>query len=126
MTHQERMEMDEDLQVKQILRGRSGKRKRGISGIIDVVNGDSDSESEDKGLSGSDTGFDECRSMPPIPSARAEKIDKPQNIDGRPLITTPVTVGSALRRNEDGTVIVPTVKIRSERVTFHETRLSQF
>jgi ATP-dependent RNA helicase DHX37/DHR1 len=112
------MEKDEDLLIKQILQGRIGKRKRGISGIVDVMNGDADSESEDKGLSGSDTDLDEFLSMPPKASVKAVEMDKPPSVDDRLFTEAPIIVGSALRRNKDGTVAAPIVKTRSERVSF--------
>jgi ATP-dependent RNA helicase DHX37/DHR1 len=117
VTHQERMEKDEDLKIKHILQGRIGKRKRGISGIANVMN-DSDSASEDKGLSGSDTDLNEIQSMSPKSFVEAVEMDKLPTVEDRPPTEAPIVVGNALRRNDDGTVAAPIVKTRPRKVSF--------
>ncbi len=106
-THQERVEKNEDLQVKHAIRGQVGKRKReyGIPNMISV--GDS-SEDEGEGLGRSEVESDE----------RPEPVVGKQGILA-PSVTvrgTSTVIGGALRMNEDGTVVAPIVRRKPKKV----------
>lgn len=115
------MEKDEDLQIRHILQGRVGKRKRDHSAVMDMINVGASSENEDEGLSESDAEADETQSPRAGPLLEGIDTDVPhtQEIDETPtpVINVPAVVGSALRRNEDGTAAAPIVRSRSRAVT---------
>lgn len=115
MAHSERFEKDEDSQIRQAMLGRVGKRKRhsGIMGMIDLAD---DLDDEDEGLSGSEPETEgapqRTQARPLVKDEQINVIDLPET-DNPPI---PVVVGSALRRNEDGTISAPIVRNKSKKV----------
>ncbi|KXN93411.1 Putative ATP-dependent RNA helicase PB1A10.06c [Leucoagaricus sp. SymC.cos] len=121
LTHHERLEKDENLQVKHALQGRAGKRKRhSHSGVMDMMDAPEDSGDEDEGLSGSDA---VSEAVPRLVQAGSSMEDIKMDTafateieaSSAPTLDVAVVVGSALRRNGDGTVAAPIVRKRSKK-----------
>lgn len=111
------MEKEEDLQVRHAMRGLAGKRKR-HSGVMDMMDIEDDLENEDVRLHGSDADSDGKSEYPSKPSehVRLDAMDAQANETSATVVSAPVVVGSALRRNEDGTVAAPIIRTRSKKV----------
>ncbi|KAJ3568750.1 hypothetical protein NP233_g5510 [Leucocoprinus birnbaumii] len=117
LTHEERLEKDEDLQVRHAIQGRAGKRKR-RSAVMDTRDFTDDLEGENDRLSGSEVGSDdEAHSVPVKPAAEEVQVEQAKTLQvgqsQTSVINVPVVIGSALRRNEDGTIAVPVVRRKS-------------
>lgn len=120
LTHHERLEKDEDIQVRHAMQGCVGKRKHhsGVMGLKNVSDGSGD---EDEYFSGSGAEpHEELRSThvkpPAVEDTQMDMVEAPQS--NRPSITTvnaPAVIGSALRRSENGTVITP-IKSKPKKV----------
>ncbi|KAJ3895464.1 P-loop containing nucleoside triphosphate hydrolase protein [Lentinula edodes] len=97
-THQDLLDKQEDKEIRRAIEGRSGKRKR-HDGFYDVVEAEADDEEgeEDEGDFMTETGLleEQIEPSPKLPASQP-------------------TVGSALARNSDGTVIAPMVRPRSK------------
>ncbi|KAG6820176.1 hypothetical protein H0H93_004307 [Arthromyces matolae] len=120
LTHQERYERLEDKQVRRALDGQSGKRKRAgdTYTVIDAAGDDDMYSDEDMSYSG---GHDEK-----APLHVKEDDELPSTASREPsavmLPTTSmpsaVAVGSALKRNPDGTVVAPKVRHKTSKTPF--------
>ncbi|TFK40653.1 P-loop containing nucleoside triphosphate hydrolase protein [Crucibulum laeve] len=115
-THLELQERQEDKEVRKVLEGRLGKRKRyGDGDMYDITGPDGESEDEDML---SDFGEKGAAPSPEKRSAARSKevivIDSTTMAVGEPVKTTISAVGSALQRNADGTVVAPKIRPRKQ------------
>ena len=122
LTHNERLEKEKDIQVRQ---GRVGRRKRHPV-IMDSVDVTDSSEDKDEGeeLNGLDVeSIREPQFMMSIPSAEDVQMDlndvQPVSVTNEPLV-----VGSALRRNKDGTVAASITRRKLKKVPFKQHLLN--
>ncbi|KAH9846064.1 P-loop containing nucleoside triphosphate hydrolase protein [Lenzites betulinus] len=139
-THLHRLEKQEDLDVKRVLDGRTGQgnRRRRNDALLAAIN-DSD-ESADEAVEASmhvDGSLDHeddvlegmSRSKPVVivDSGFSTSIQFPYDEDPAPKASSS-TVGSALRRNPDGTVVAPKVpkrKPKSSKAAFSSWKDTQ-
>lgn len=104
--------------MKHVLRGQTGKRKR-HSGTPDIIDLGDNSEDEEEGLGKleveSEGQHKPTNSKPLGQETNLGETGK-QEAAQRPVIVTdaPMVVGGALRRSEDGTTVVPTVRKKSK------------
>lgn len=110
LTHEERLEQEEDKETRKALDGRIGKRKRARD-EFDVVNGpDIESDDEDDFLASRPN-----RSHEPSSPQRDVVMEHPLVVvDSSNSHVKPQEVGSALKRNADGTVAPPKVRQRTK------------
>jgi len=112
-THQERLDRLEDKQVRRAMDGRAGKRKRHDDSYA-VTHADDDHDSEDHFLEATDSSrlpVNKSESIGPHLEPSAMKL-APVVVNHQPVVSAPPIVGSALKRNADGTLIVPIVRER--------------
>ncbi|KAF9077697.1 P-loop containing nucleoside triphosphate hydrolase protein [Rhodocollybia butyracea] len=102
ITHQDQLDKLEDKEVRRALEGRIGKRKR-RDGLFDVMDADADDEDDEDELN-SEAGPSKERPKGPL-----KPVDAP-------------TVGGALARNPDGTVVAPKVGHKSKKKTIAFSR----
>ncbi|KAF8073607.1 P-loop containing nucleoside triphosphate hydrolase protein [Lyophyllum atratum] len=115
-THQERSERLEDKEVRRALDGRAGKRKRNddIYAVVHVDEKDSDREDEYLLASageGETSSRRKERSSAGTEEAPSLTI---QTITMQAIASTSSAVGSALKRNSDGTVAAPKVRQKTK------------
>jgi ATP-dependent RNA helicase DHX37/DHR1 len=106
-THRERLEKLEIKEARRVLGGRSGKRRRNNDSHDAHGPSSSDNEGENTDCSViaiDDNGADE-----------AEPIAVDSNSINRSVSSTSATIGSALQRNADGTVVVPKIVARNAK-----------
>jgi ATP-dependent RNA helicase DHX37/DHR1 len=120
LTHQQRFEKDEDSQVRQAMLGRVGKRRR-HSEVMDMMDSADDKDDKDEGLSDSDAETDdEPKGAVTRTSVEDEQMEVVNIQEAKkppiPVVNMPVVIGSALRRNEDGTIAASAVRKRSKKV----------
>lgn len=98
-THQELLDRQEDKEVRRVLAGRGGKRKR--NGVPLDYESDGISEDDDLVDNQTDAGG---------PSAQKKTENTVESTDASTSVPVPSSVtdvGSALKRNSDGTVVAP-------------------
>ncbi|GLB38537.1 putative helicase associated domain (HA2) Add an annotation [Lyophyllum shimeji] len=113
-THKERLERLEDKEVRRALDGRTGKRKRNDHLYAVVHANESYSEEEDEGLVAS---ADEGRKSSVPDEALNAPTQAPAIVQAsvtQPVASTSAAVGSALKRNADGTVAAPNLRQRTK------------
>ncbi|KAF9454792.1 DHX37 protein [Macrolepiota fuliginosa MF-IS2] len=120
LTHQERMEKDEDLQVRHAMQGRNRKRKR-HSGVMDMMDAGDDLGSEGEGLSESDAESDHELMQLKMDTPDTREVEKPSIT----MMDAPAMVGGALRRNEDGTIAAPVLRKRSKKTGVGKWKISR-
>jgi ATP-dependent RNA helicase DHX37/DHR1 len=114
MSHRERLDKTDDMEVRRVMEGRSNKRRRRNNDFTVTGPGDSDSESEDAELDAMDTYVD--RNPPkPIGPDEVPIVDVSTNLAVSEKSTQPLVVGGALRRNPDGTVMAPRVVKKKDK-----------
>ncbi|KAG6843905.1 hypothetical protein H0H87_011894 [Tephrocybe sp. NHM501043] len=119
-THQERFERLEDKEIRRALDGRSGKRKRGDDTYTVVNANDEDEDSEDEML---DHGSDEGQASPSMKETKEFPVERPpapivvESSSAPPVASTSSIVGSALKRNADGTIVAPKIRSKSKNKT---------
>lgn len=106
VTHQELLDRREHKEVRRVLTGRGGKRKRndGLSLDYDGVSEDDDLADDQPDAEGT--------------SAPKEPDDVVESTHASASLTVPLPVeevGSALKRNSDGTVVAPIARRRSAK-----------
>lgn len=121
LTHQELLEKLEDREVRQALEGKTtGKRKRSRGDQYAVYEADEDEvESDGEQSEGSSKpkaiatpmDVDADETAPQSTPQPAVTVDMPSTNQGPKVQETP-SVGSALRRNADGSVVQPKVRQR--------------
>lgn len=113
VTHQELLDRQEDKEVRRVLAGRGGKRKRnGIPLDYDEIseNGDLADDQPDAGG----------------PSTQKNAVESTDALASVPMPSSVVEVGSALKRNSDGTVVAPIARRRNTtKVRVNETAVSK-
>ncbi|KAF8843324.1 P-loop containing nucleoside triphosphate hydrolase protein [Paxillus ammoniavirescens] len=118
MSHRERLDKTDDMEVRRVMEGRSNKRRRRNNDF--TVTSPGDSESEDAELDAMDT--DVGRNPPkPIVPDDVPIVDVSTNLAVSEKSTQSSVVGGALRRNTDGTVMAPRVikkKDKDKKTTF--------
>lgn len=114
-TFQERQEKDEDVFVKKSLLGQSGKRKR-HQDVFAVQDAESDEDLADESLTGQPEEDREFQnntkgdySMPEV-----GVVEGPPSLVPKSFTQTAVSVGSALQRNANGSVIAPKTRPMSK------------
>ncbi|KAG6830018.1 hypothetical protein H0H92_002546 [Tricholoma furcatifolium] len=118
-TNQERHDQQEDKEIRRALDGRLGKRKRGNDtyAVIDV-NDEASQDSEGEMLD-----RDDDEDEAPTPKKAKESPTEIQSAPRTVEITTaslapvPPAIGSALKKNADGTVAAPTIRQKSKTKT---------
>lgn len=120
-THRERVEKNEDLQVRYAIGSQAGGGKRHLGVLdMDTINVEYDSE-DGEGLSRS---VMEPSERPEPTPTKLLANEKNLNVPGArgsaepsvKVTATPAVLGSALRRNEDGTVVAPAVRRKPKKV----------
>jgi ATP-dependent RNA helicase DHX37/DHR1 len=105
VTHQELLDRQEDKEVRRVLAGRGGKRGRnGLSLDYNGASEDDDLADDQPDAKGT--------------SAPKEPDDVVESTHASASVTVPlpaVEVGSALKRNSDGTIVVPIARQRSAK-----------
>ncbi|KAH7928402.1 P-loop containing nucleoside triphosphate hydrolase protein [Leucogyrophana mollusca] len=118
-TNRERQEKLEDKEVRRVIEGRAGKRKRRNDAF--TISGPNDSGSDGEGdelhdPSADDEGTRGATTSPPLRRAPVTIIDASS---GAPAIlesaSRSTTVGGALKRNPDGTVVAPRMVKKKEK-----------
>ncbi|KAG6910680.1 hypothetical protein DXG01_008724 [Tephrocybe rancida] len=113
-THQERFERLEDKEVRRALEGRSGKRKR--DDTYAVINADDEDASSEDEILRSDQEETKASSSSNLANEPPREQPTPPTVvevtNMLPVASTSSAVGSALKRNPDGTVVAP--KVRSK------------
>ncbi|KAF9242610.1 P-loop containing nucleoside triphosphate hydrolase protein [Melanogaster broomeanus] len=109
MSHRERLDKTEDMEVRRVMEGRSNKRRRRNNNNF-AVTGPDGSESEDAELDAMAVDANINPSRPP-----PEVVDASTNLAAPEKSTQPSAVGGALRRNPDGTVAGPRIIKKKEK-----------
>ncbi|EAU85900.2 DHX37 protein [Coprinopsis cinerea okayama7 len=115
LSHLERLEKEEDAETRKALDGRLGKRKRRRE-EYDVVHGvDEDDSDEDEDLK-------PASPSPYLLPHKDVEMEEPPPNEPEPAVVVnslpqsdPPVVGSALRRNPDGTVVQPKIRQRTKQ-----------
>lgn len=126
-TNRERLERLEDKQVRKAVEGRTGKRKRKGDNYAVLLPGEGESEGTDEDMEGRGV-----RRRSPIVLRETQEEPASPNTD----ISLPITrldtsanvaVGSALKRNADGSVVAPIVRKRTggKKVRVFSTTLTR-
>lgn len=112
-THRDRLEKLEDKEARRAIEGRPGKRKRG-GDIYDILRADNDGDDD------TDIGMSEQERINPHPTVNAQQLSEFEIVDSsttssttQPIASTSSPIGSALRRNPDGTIVSPQIKKRT-------------
>jgi len=119
LTHSERLEKEENIQVRHAMQGRVGKRKRRAD-IMDPMDVADSSEDEDEDEDDEVNRSDEQSIPEPqmsIPSTEDRQMDL-RDVQPVSVANVPVVVGSALRKNRDGTAAAPIIRGKSKKVVF--------
>ena len=119
LTHNERLEKEENIQVRHAMQSRIGKRKRrgDIMDPMDVVdNSEDEDEDESDEVNRSDKqSIPEPQFMVSTPSTEDRQMDF-RDVQPISVANGPVVVGSALRKNKDGTVAAPIIRGKANKV----------
>ncbi|KDQ11408.1 hypothetical protein BOTBODRAFT_177247 [Botryobasidium botryosum FD-172 SS1] len=126
LSNAERLSRDEDKQLRRALESKGGKRRRsGASALVperDLESSGEDEDIDEKGASkasnsraelATDTQEEESEEDDLV----AEPVKPLPTIDTKAAGTTPAAVGSALRRNPDGSVVAPRIVPRKRKGT---------
>ncbi|KAI0824165.1 P-loop containing nucleoside triphosphate hydrolase protein [Trametes gibbosa] len=129
-THLRRLEKQEDLDVKRVLDGRTsqGNRRRRNDALLTVMNNSEESASEDEDtkmdvdrsskalddVDGIPEGFSRSRPVVIVDSGFSTTIQSHHIEDAAPMPSSS-SVGGALRRNPDGSVVTPKILKRKPK-----------
>jgi ATP-dependent RNA helicase DHX37/DHR1 len=110
ISHRERLNQSEDIDVRRLVDGRANKRRRRDNGLS--VLGQTDTEDEDAELDVTDyNAAADARADSPdaVIQGQVQVVDMSAILSAPEKSTQTVVVGGALRRNPDGTSMAPRV-----------------
>jgi len=116
-TNRERLDKLEDKETRRAIEGRAGKRKRD-GDKYDVLHAGDDDDEDDDGIDIDTNGREKINirraGQPQAVAAHSESLP----LTTQPTASVSSSVGSALRRNPDGTLVAPRIaKKRTKKVS---------
>ncbi|KIK99635.1 hypothetical protein PAXRUDRAFT_822554 [Paxillus rubicundulus Ve08.2h10] len=112
MSHRERLEKTDDMEVRRVMEGRSNKRRRRNNDFTVTSPGDSESEDAELDVMDTDLGRDPPKAVVPD---QVPIVDVSTNLAASEKSVQPSVVGGALRRNSDGTIIAPRIVTKKDK-----------
>jgi len=107
VSHRERLDKTEDIEVRRFVEGRSNKRRRHNNEFS--LAGPTDTENEDAELDVMGSGPARANSANAATPDKVLVVDMSTSFSAPEKSTQPTVVGGALRRNPDGTSMAPRI-----------------
>ena len=116
LSFDDRLANAEDLEVRKRLDGRVGRKRRRLDSNLASVNDDEAEVDDSTKASDQESGEEQSETVPPVVEPLRIPEREPHSRPAHPPhVPQPSDVGSALRRNADGSVVTPVVVKRKNK-----------